>query len=683
MKKLLILAFALLLVLPLLGQSRVVEVARITETTTPPTVTFRVYWEAEPDNQRHRDSVWVFVDYQTVDNAGVAGSWTAATLTTINVSPPGTLSTVTNWRGFYVKGTSSTFSSTVTVALDGLTPAGTKFNWCAYASDYPPNATENNNYYDLHGSPPFVINGNITETSKTYTGGCIEQLTDATGCPGEVPTLPEVIDFTASASSVCAGSSVTLSASANSVTTEFSFDGGVVWLPATPAGTATVATASVAPATNTAYTVHVRSWAGCTATSTVTHPVTVHPLPAATFSNAPATACAGTSVTVVASGGGSYCFTHTCSNCVHNPYTTGNDLSTEVDCDMSNTSCTYSASNSYTLTMPESGSLTVWVKVVNDFGCMDSTSTVIESIPCAASISLPLGSADRSLCDGEAMTLTYATTAGVLHVAYSGLPAGLTTVWGDNDITISGTPTQMGTFPYTITVTGLFDSNSATGTITVKASPTIATNEPADQSVCSGTAATLTVTAKSGETYTWYHSGGSLLATGNTYSTGTAGGYYVVATNADGCTTTSRTATVTVNYPGANGQSATACGCAGNLSNCSGTCRDCCDGYCESWTACGFSQISTKRSEGIVTHWSAANAQCQNKGPGWRLPTLQELECMCSYPVPSGFETAYYWSSTLSANSYGDPDYYCIFPRDCLRTSGDSIDNHYSAKCVK
>jgi hypothetical protein len=57
----------------------------------------------------------------------------------------GSIATVSgNTRGFYI----TTNPSTVTATLSNATG---KFNWCAYGSNYPPNATMNNGTYTLKG----------------------------------------------------------------------------------------------------------------------------------------------------------------------------------------------------------------------------------------------------------------------------------------------------------------------------------------------------------------------------------------------------------------------------------------------------------------------------------------------------------------------------------------------------
>ncbi|MDR0728641.1 MAG: hypothetical protein LBF19_00740, partial [Prevotellaceae bacterium] len=301
------------------------SVVRITQlgadyAAAPPTVTFRVYWDEAPQAPRHLDSVWLFIDYQPIHSDGSLGAWTPATLTNPAATAPGTVSTASlNGRGFYLKGTTPTFSSIVTVALDGLS-AGDRFNWCAYASDYPPNTTEGAGYYELHGTPPFVINGAITEPTRQYVG-CITSLTDRTGCPGLVPVSPAISSFTASPDTICNGDTVTLTVVASDAT-EYSFDDGNSW-DAHNAATFT-------PSVSAGYIVRARNAALCEVKATV--PVTVYPRPVPAFVNPPSTACAGSTVTLTASGGGSYCFTHVCSACIHNPYASGNDDPTEYDC---------------------------------------------------------------------------------------------------------------------------------------------------------------------------------------------------------------------------------------------------------------------------------------------------------------------------------------------------------------
>jgi hypothetical protein len=92
-----------------------------------------------------------------------------------------------NDKGFWLQGTSGSsgsYNATVTVTLSNV-PA--RFSWCAYASDYPPNAVETGGVYALRGTPPFIIttaSGTAAVNIKSYSGAAITALADATGCPG-------------------------------------------------------------------------------------------------------------------------------------------------------------------------------------------------------------------------------------------------------------------------------------------------------------------------------------------------------------------------------------------------------------------------------------------------------------------------------------------------------------------
>jgi uncharacterized protein (TIGR02145 family) len=117
--------------------------------------------------------IWVFVGY-TTDPSPTSAIMSRATFT-----PPvsaGTLAAEN--RGFWLEN-----NATVTATLSGV--SGSRFSWCAYAVDAPPNAvSQPDGSYQLHGTPPFTINGDITEYSNTFgPGTCIESITDFTYNP--------------------------------------------------------------------------------------------------------------------------------------------------------------------------------------------------------------------------------------------------------------------------------------------------------------------------------------------------------------------------------------------------------------------------------------------------------------------------------------------------------------------
>jgi hypothetical protein len=545
MKKHILLPLFLLAILPLFGQ-RVVEIRNLSANyaATPPTVTFEVFWTTQPVQPYHRDTVWLFVDYQPIHSDNSTGAWAPATITA--VAPPigaGTFVPASlNGRGFYLDGhtVAVPFSSTLTVSLSNDLN-GAKFNWCAYVTDYPPNATIGSVAYNLHGTPPFVVNGDTLGAGVRTFAGCITSLTDATGCPGLIPERPAISNFTTSTPAICPGETVTLTATATGAT-EYSFDGGTTWdtnasQPFSPTTTttyslvvrnaalcttayATAVTVTVNPTpsitvtatptalcpgdsaiieidsdiateysyddgqnwmsastfstgaltASTTYYVAVKTVAGCSASSSTT--IGINPLPVPAFVNPPSTYCGDSTITLTATGGTEYCFTYVYNDASHNPYLTGNDDPTNVDCDFVNIACTFTPDDEYTLITPENGSLTVWVKVKNAYGCVDSISTtIIITPPPAFTLVAPQGenpAVQTVSLDQQITTITYSTTE-TGDVTVVGLPAGVTYTW-DNQaqrVNITGASTVLGEHPYTVTATGACGTATTQGVLSV------------------------------------------------------------------------------------------------------------------------------------------------------------------------------------------------------------------------
>ena len=114
------------------------------------------------------------------------------------------------------------------------------------------------------------------------------------------------------------------------------------------------------------------------------------------------------------------------------------------------------------------------------------------------------GSSTPTLCINTALTaITHATTGATGIGTATGLPAGVTSAWASNTITISGTPTESGTFNYSIPLTGGCGTVNATGTITVERESFTLPADGASTIAClaNSTAPTLsTVTSHCGET---------------------------------------------------------------------------------------------------------------------------------------------------------------------------------------
>jgi hypothetical protein len=348
----------------------------------PPTVTFEVSWAAGTRDANHRSKVWMVVDYRRVQNFVYIGDWLRAgvTGTPAVTASAGTVSYEPgNTKGFWLQGTDGAFAATVTVSvtvdLDGY---DNKFGWCGDAIDRPPYAEEKSAYYALYGAPPFIIQthptnpGNtVTHSTATYSD-CMYGLTDATGAPGDVPPMPSVTNFTASTTAICEGQSVTLTATATNAGL-YSFDNGATW----DSNSSTV----VSPTATTTYTLKVsRAAGGCTATYGTPIEITVHPLPAPAFVSPPAGLCANSDATLTVTdpnnAAASYCFTYECTDCTHKPYVTSNGEAAAAGCYWYS-ECVYGEANTYTVSMPDAGTLTVWAKAITPYGCVDSVATTI------------------------------------------------------------------------------------------------------------------------------------------------------------------------------------------------------------------------------------------------------------------------------------------------------------------
>jgi uncharacterized protein (TIGR02145 family) len=257
------------------GLSGDVALAQSTVTITPmganygeKTVTFLVKWSGAAYN----DHVWVWVDYCPVEGATPAATYSPASIGAMTITAAdGSVTTSSgNTRGFFV----TTNNATVTATLSNATG---QFNWCAYGSGDPPSAAMNAaGGYTLKGTPPFTINGTLTENMNTFGAGtCITSITDLTGNPeGIVPDKPAV--GTTSPATLCSDDKVTLTASASGGTTT---SNTYTWKVGSAIEThTTVSTYSPSViAGSTTYSVKVTNANGCTSAA-ATGTITVHPV---------------------------------------------------------------------------------------------------------------------------------------------------------------------------------------------------------------------------------------------------------------------------------------------------------------------------------------------------------------------------------------------------------------------
>lgn len=96
-----------------------------------------------------------------------------------------------------------------------------------------------------------------------------------------------------------------------------------------------------------------------------------------------------------------------------------------------------------------------------------SSASVISTVTNSIVLSSAAGTNSQSVCNSTPITnITYATT-GATGANVTGLPNGVGGIWNNNVFTISGTPTQAGTFNYTVTLVGGCNPTTAQGTMLV------------------------------------------------------------------------------------------------------------------------------------------------------------------------------------------------------------------------
>lgn len=210
---------------------------------------------------------------------------------------------------------------------------------------------------------------------------------------------------------------------------------------------ATSATITDSPSGNTTYTVTVTNAAGCTSVATAN--VTVNSVPTASISGN-TSICAGNMTTLTASGGGTYSW-----------WNTGASSSTITDVPTSTTTYTVTVSN----------------------GSCSSTTTATVNVNAAPSASI---SGSSNICQGDAATLTAS--------------GGGTYLWNTGATTATITDNPTASTAYTVTVTNAAGcSDTATITVNVLAPPVASIT--GNNTICAG--ASTTLSAQGGGNYSW------------------------------------------------------------------------------------------------------------------------------------------------------------------------------------
>jgi hypothetical protein len=205
----------------------------------------------------------------------------------------------------------------------------------------------------------------------------------------------------------------------------------------------------------------------CSTTSTQT--VTIYDSPTAD-AGSDISVCEGQSASLGASGGNSYVWSPTTG--LSNP-------------NIANPTVTPTSTTTYTVTVTDGNNCTDSDDIIVTF-VNDNTAGTASSTP--------------TLCINTALTnITHTTTGATGIGSATGLPNGVSASWSSNTITLSGTPTESGTFSYTVPLTGGCGTVSATGTITVNPDNTVGTAS-SSPTLCINTALTDITHATTGAT---------------------------------------------------------------------------------------------------------------------------------------------------------------------------------------
>ncbi|TAL62225.1 MAG: T9SS type B sorting domain-containing protein, partial [Bacteroidetes bacterium] len=335
-----------------------------------------------------------------------------------------------------------TASDVVTVNVNSLPAAGISGNsTICLGSSSTLTATGGGTYSWNVGNTNAIITVN-----PTITSGYSVTVTDGNGCTNTANFTVNVSSVTAlisgTSSSICSGSSATLTASGG---------GTYVWNTAE-----TTTSIVVSPTVATGYSVVATNPSGCTDSDTYSVSVIAQPTASVTAIGGSTTMCSGSSTSLTASGGASY---------VWSP-ATGLDNS-----NISNPVSSSTANITYTVTVSNGGCSSV-----------ASISITVNAVPSAA-----LTATQMSICIGSCSTLS--ATGGLSYVWAPG---------GSTSSVISVCPASSTT--YTVTTT---DANGCTddASALINVLPLVNAIVTGDTVICSGDLSMLT--ASGGSMYSW------------------------------------------------------------------------------------------------------------------------------------------------------------------------------------
>ncbi len=373
--------------------------------------------------------------------------------------------------------------STVYAGGDFQTIGGQSRNYIAALDANSNSATSWNPNADLYVLA-LAVSG-----STVYAGGSFSSMGgDATRhefMPLDSNYVPATVAIAASANPVCAGASVTFTATptnASSPTYQWTKNSTAI----------SGATAATYTSTTLANSDTIRcqmTSRGTTATSNAVT-MTVNTPTATITAGGPTTFCAGNSVTLTASAGASYLWS--------------NGATTRA--------ITATAAGNYSVT------------VTNASGCSATSAATAVTVNALPTATVTAGG-PTTFCAGNSVTLTAS--------------AGASYLWSNGATTQAINATVSGNYSVTVTGANGCSATSAATAVMVNALPTATVTAGGPTTFCAGNSVTLTASA--GASYLWSNG-----ATTQAINATASGNYSVTVTGANGCSATSTTTAVTV-----------------------------------------------------------------------------------------------------------------------------------------
>ncbi|MBP2282906.1 hypothetical protein H4V97_001224 [Flavobacterium sp. CG_23.5] len=393
----------------------------------------------------------------------------------------------------------------------------------------------------------FIVTPSSTTTYNIIAVGCPSPYIDTSTVTVNPILVPAVSIAANTGSTICAGTSVTFTATPVNGGTTPSYQW---YVGATPVGTNSATYITSALTNGNQVKVVMTSTSNCpsppTATSNIlTMTVNTLLVPSVTISATQTTFCIGTAVTFNVDNLNNGGLNPTYQWRINGIPVGANSASFTSNALSNNDNITLDVTSSATCPSPSMVTSNAIQVTVNPNAAISLTSGV--------------GSNSQTLCANSLLSsITFTISGGGTGAVVTGLPAGLTGSFSGGVVIISGTPTTSGSFTYTVTTTGTCVQTTATGVITVNPIATISLTSGAgtnNQTRCinvplstisfaisgGGTGAIVTgLPAGVNGTF----SGGNFNISGLPTAIGSFG--YTVTTTGT-CTQTTATGTITIN----------------------------------------------------------------------------------------------------------------------------------------